>query len=81
MTKLTAKTTIYLDPKLKRALKLSAADTGKSVSSIINNLLGYMEDLYDANKAFKREGEETVAFKDVLEECGLSYHNDILKQS
>lgn len=40
-----------------------------------------MEDLYDANEAFKREGEETVAFNDVLEECGLSYHNDILKQS
>jgi hypothetical protein len=69
------KTTIYLDPKIKKSVRYYAVRDDKSLSEIINEqLFGYLEDqedIADAEKA-RKDGEQAVSFEDVLKELGIS---------
>ncbi|MCU0667234.1 MAG: DUF6290 family protein [Patescibacteria group bacterium] len=74
MTTLSDKTTIYLDPKVKKFLKHKAIAEGRSVSDLINEQFADMlEDLYDIKEVEKRRNEDTVSFEDVLKDLGLTY--------
>jgi hypothetical protein len=73
MSKLNAKTTIYLDPSVKKFLKHKAVTESSSLSEIINGQFEDMlEDLDDLNEIKKRRNEETVPFETVLKELGLT---------
>lgn len=74
MSNLTAKTTIYLNPSVKKFIQHKAVAEGRSVSDIINDYFADMvEDLEDLKEIEKRHGEPTVPFEAVLRELGLTY--------
>lgn len=74
MSKLSDKTTIYLNPQVKKFLKHKAVAEGRSLSELINEQFEDMlEDLYDLKEIDKRRNEETVSFEDVLKDLGLTY--------
>ena len=64
------RTTVYLDPALHRALKIKAAETGRTLSDLLNELVrrGLSEDLEDLAAIAEREEEETLAFEEALRE-------------
>jgi len=64
------RSTVYLDPKLHRALKIKSAQIERTMSDLINDAvrLSLTED-YDDLLAFEdRQDEPNVDFKDVLKE-------------
>lgn len=74
MNDLTAKTTIYLNPLVKRYLQHKAIEEDTSVSDLINDYFADMlEDLGDAKEIKKRRLEPTIPFEQVLRESGLTY--------
>jgi len=74
MSDLTAKTTIYLDPLVKRFIQHKAIEEDRSVSDVVNDYFADMlEDLEDAKEVIKRRGEPTVSFEKVLSDMGLTY--------
>ena len=74
MSNLSAKTTIYLNPNVKRFIQHKAVSEGRSVSDIINESFEDMlEDLEDIKEIEKRRGEPTVPFETVLKDLGLTY--------
>ncbi len=64
------KTTVYLEPKLYRALKVKAATTDRSVSDLINAavLEALREDALDLEAFERRAREPSRTFKKVLED-------------
>jgi len=64
------RTTVYLDPALHRALKIKAAETGRTLSDLLNDLVrqGLSEDLEDLVAIAEREREDTLAFEEALRE-------------
>ena len=76
MSQLNAKTTIYLDPSVKKFVQHKAVAEGRSVSEIINDYFAdMMEDLEDIREIEKRRNEPTVPFEKVLQELGLTYED------
>lgn len=74
MSKLTEKTTIYLDPTVKKFVQHKAVAEGRSVSDIVNDYFAdMMEDLEDIKEIHKRRNEQTVPFEEVLTDLGLTY--------
>ena len=74
MSNLSAKTTIYLNPNVKRFIQHKAVAEGRSVSDIINDSFEDMlEDLEDIKEIEKRRGEPSVSFDEVLKDLGLTY--------
>lgn len=74
MSKLSDRTTIYLDPRVKSFIQHKAVADKASVSEIINDHFADMlEDLEDIKEIVKRRKEPTSSFEDVLENLGLSY--------
>lgn len=74
MSQLSQKTTIYLNPQVKKFLQHKAVAEGHSVSDIVNdNFADMLEDLVDIKEIEKRRSEETVPFEVVLQELGLTY--------
>lgn len=74
MSNLSAKTTIYLDPQVKKFLQHKAIAESRSLSEIINDEFADMlEDLEDIKTIEQRRGEATVSFEQVLRESGLTY--------
>jgi len=74
MSQLSEKTTIYLNPQVKKFLQHKAVAEGRSVSDIVNDSFADMlEDLEDIKEIEMRRGEETVPFETVLRELGLTY--------
>ncbi len=74
MSKLSEKTTIYLNPFVKKFIKHKAIAENRSVSDVINEQFADMvEDLDDIKEIEKRRGEPTVPFEVVLRELGLTY--------
>lgn len=74
MSNLSEKTTIYLDPSVKKFLQHKAIAEGRSLSDVINEQFADMlEDLSDINEIEKRRGEQTIPFEKVLQELGLTY--------
>jgi len=62
--------TIYLDPDLRRALRLKAAETGRSVSDLVNEAVGLSigEDDEDIATFASRAGDREVPFDAVVED-------------
>lgn len=67
MTKLTDKTTLYLDPRVKKSAQYYALRDDRSLSDIVNEQLQeYIEDLADSAEVAKRmESPEFVSWADV----------------
>lgn len=65
-----SRTTLYLDPKIHRALKVKAATTDRSISDIVNEALveALREDAVDLEAFKKREKESSRPFEEVLAE-------------
>ena len=73
-TKLSQKTTIYLNPYVKKYIQHRAIAENRSISELINDEFADMlEDLEDLKEIEKRRGEPTVPFEVVLRELGLTY--------
>ena len=63
------RTTVYLEPKLYRVLKVKAATTDRSVSELINAAVveALREDAIDLEAFEKRKKEPSSTFEQVLE--------------
>lgn len=74
MTTLTAKTTLYLNPQVKKFIQHKAIAESRSVSEVINDYFADMlEDLEDIKEVQKRRDEPTSSFEEVLTDLGLTY--------
>ena len=64
------RTTLYLDPKIHRALKVKSATTDRSISDIVNEALteSLREDSIDLEAMRKRAKEPSRAFEKILVE-------------
>ena len=64
------RTTIYLHPKLHKALRLKAFQVNVSVSDLINEAVQFSlkEDLLDLEAIEKRQNEPTRSFEDVVKD-------------
>ncbi len=64
------RSTVYLDPKLHRALKIKSAQIERTMSDLINDAVRLKTSWhYDDLLAFEdRQDEANVDFKDVLKE-------------
>ena len=64
------RTTIYLDPKIHRALKMKAIQMSVSLSDLISEAvcLSLKEDAIDLQKIQDRIGEPTQSYEAVLKE-------------
>lgn len=67
---MTTRTTIYLDPKIHRALKLKAIQASVSVSELIGDAIrqSLNEDAIDLQKIEDRVSEPVVSYESVLKE-------------
>ncbi|MCX6559212.1 MAG: CopG family transcriptional regulator [Candidatus Aminicenantes bacterium] len=68
MSENTKRYTVYLQEDLHRALKVKAAETGYSVSDLVNNAvrLALREDAEDLAAFEERKNERIVSFEDVV---------------
>ena len=74
MSNLSEKTTIYLDPIVKKFLQHKAIAESRSLSDVINEQFADMlEDLHDIKEIENRRGEQIVPFEKVLKDLGLTY--------
>ena len=66
----TKRTTIYLDARLHKALRLKAAETDRSVSELVNDAIqsSLAEELEDLTAFDERADEPNLRFSDVLKE-------------
>jgi len=66
--------TVYLDPKLHRALKIKSAQIDRTMSELINDAirLSLTEDYDDLLAIEERQNEPDVDFKDVLKDLRKS---------
>jgi len=64
------RTTVYLKPKVYRALKVKAATTDRSISELVNTavLEAFREDALDLEAFEKRSKEPSRPFEKVLED-------------
>jgi predicted transcriptional regulator len=62
------RTTITINDKLFRALKIRAAETDETVSSIVEDAVKYrlLEDLEDIGIAKTRQNEPTLSFESLV---------------
>lgn len=62
------RTTITINDKLFRALKMRAAETDKSISQFVENAIKYqiLEDFEDIEDATKRQDEPSNSFDDLV---------------
>jgi hypothetical protein len=76
MSILSERTTVYLNPKVKRFIQHKAVAEGHSVSTIVNDYFADMlEDLDDIRELKRRREESTVSFDEVLQDLGLTYND------
>jgi len=70
----TKRTTIYVDARLHKALRLKAAETDRSISDLVNEAiqLSLAEDLEDLDAFAERAGEPNLRFEDALNELRRS---------
>ena len=67
------RSTVYLDPKLHRALKMQAAETSSNISELINNAIrdALREDRDDLETFDERSSEPTISFEQMLQRLDL----------
>lgn len=77
MTTLTKRTTIYLDPEMHRALRLKSAESNRSVSELINELvkMELSADEADLRVFRERADEPTISYEALLQD--LKAHGKI----
>ncbi len=74
MSKLSEKTTVYLNPTVKKFMQHKAITENRSLSDLINDEFADMlEDLSDLKEIKKRRDEPGVPFEKVLLDLGLTY--------
>jgi hypothetical protein len=68
--KMTMRTTITLNDRLFRALKMRAADSDKNISQLVEDAVKYqvLEDFEDIEDASKREHESAYSFDDLVKQ-------------
>ena len=68
MSKLSKRSTIYLDPALHQALRLKALETSRSMSEIINEALkeALSEDAEDLAVFDERAGEPLISYEQMV---------------
>jgi predicted DNA-binding protein len=72
MTKLSERTTIYLNPFVKRYLQYLSLQEKRSLSDIINDEFADMlEDMEDIKIIESRKNEPTIAWEQVKKDFGL----------
>ena len=66
--KLSSRATIYLEPKLHKALKLKAVETDVSISDVVNEAIKELlnEDAEDLNAFDARKSEPSSDFADFV---------------
>jgi len=64
------RTTITINDKLFRSLKMRAAESDKSVSALVEDAVKYqvLEDFEDIEDAQKRDDEKEYSFDDLVKE-------------
>lgn len=64
------RTTIYMNPKLHRALRVKAIQVNTSLSELINHAvqMSLKEDMIDLKAIDERRNEATSSFEDVIKE-------------
>ena len=64
------RTTLYLNPKIRRALKIKAATTDRSISDLVNEALveALREDAIDLEAFKERTKESSRPFEKILAE-------------
>lgn len=69
MSTLSKRTTVYLDPKLHKALRLQSMETSRSVSDLINEAIRdeLSEDARDLDAFAERADEPAVDFASFVE--------------
>lgn len=73
MSNLTRKTTIYLEPSVKKFLQFKAVNDSKSMSEIINDeFAALLEDLEDLKIIEQRKKEPAIPFETALKSYGLT---------
>jgi len=62
--------TIYLDPRLHRALRLKAAQSESSISALVNEAvrLALLEDVEDIEAFTQRSAEPRISFESVVKD-------------
>lgn len=74
MKTINEKTTIYLNPKIKKSVQYYALRDASSLSAIINEkLFEYLEDMADgaALEEARNDGEDFVSIEEAIKELGL----------
>jgi hypothetical protein len=68
------RSTIYLDPKLHRALKIKSANSSRTISELVNDAIKYSlaEDHEDLEAFEERMKEPNLEFETVLKELKAS---------
>jgi len=68
MSAIKKRTTVYLLPEIHKALRLKSAETGNSLSDILNQMGKEMllEDKEDIEAFVKREKEPVISYEDFL---------------
>lgn len=67
------RTTVYLDPEIHQALRFKAAESRRSMSSLVNEAvrLNLAEDAEDIAAFRERRGEPNLSFAEVVEDLKL----------
>jgi predicted DNA-binding protein len=76
MKTINEKTTIYLDPKIKKSVQYYALRDARSLSAIINDrLIEYLEDMADisALEETRNSKDEYVPFEKFVQELGIDF--------
>jgi hypothetical protein len=67
------KTTIYLDPKVKKGVQYYALRDDRSLSEIINEkLMDFLEDMVDLADVEAHKDEPLLSFEEVVKDLGLN---------
>jgi len=69
----TKRVTVYLDANLHRALRLEAAETGKTISELVNTAVraALAEDAEDLSAFRARTDEPTLSFEELVQDLKL----------
>jgi len=74
---MTKRSTIYFEPEIHRALRMKAAHTGRSISSLVNEVVqrALSEDQDDLSAFEERASEPMITYEDLLND--LKAHGKI----
>jgi hypothetical protein len=77
MSEMAKRSTIYLDPKLHRALRIKATHTQRTLSALVNEAvrMALREDQEDLAAFDERGGESLMTYEELLKE--LKVHGKI----